>query len=55
MIDWVEALIDAGLDMPKHSDEFSVSCPFHSDKVASCSINIEKGVWICFAGCGQGR
>lgn len=54
MIDWIEALIDAGLDIPKHSDEFSVSCPFHGDKVASCSINVEKGVWICFAGCGQG-
>tara|TARA_R110002020_G_scaffold447942_2_gene660536 strand:- start:238 stop:1101 length:864 start_codon:yes stop_codon:yes gene_type:complete len=54
MVDWVEALLDAGLEIPKHSDEFSVSCPFHEDKVSSCSINIDKGVWICFAGCGQG-
>ena len=54
MIDWVEVLIDTGLDMTKHSDEFSIRCPFHDDRVNSCSINIDKGVWICFAGCGQG-
>tara|TARA_R110002020_G_scaffold280226_3_gene495995 strand:+ start:462 stop:1325 length:864 start_codon:yes stop_codon:yes gene_type:complete len=54
MIEWTEILLDSGLDFPKHSDEFSISCPFHEDKVASCSINVDKGVWICFAGCGQG-
>ena len=54
MIDWVDPLIDAGLDIPKHSDEFSIRCPFHEDRVNSCSINVDKGVWICFAGCGQG-
>ena len=54
MIDWVDILIDSGLEIPKHSDEFSIVCPFHDDQVSSCSINIDKGVWICFAGCGQG-
>jgi hypothetical protein len=32
----------------------SVRCPFHDDKTASLSLNIEKGVWKCHAGCGQG-
>ena len=31
-----------------------IACPFHLDNRASCAINLDKGVWICFAGCGQG-
>jgi len=54
MIDWAEALQKVGIDVPLGTDEFSVVCPFHDDNVASCAINIDKGVWICFAGCGQG-
>ena len=54
MIDWIEALEKVGIDVPLGIDEFSIKCPFHEDKVASCAINIDKGVWICFAGCGQG-
>tara|TARA_X000001388_G_scaffold18694_1_gene12015 strand:+ start:11633 stop:12505 length:873 start_codon:yes stop_codon:yes gene_type:complete len=54
MIDWIEALEKVGIDVPLGIDEFSIKCPFHEDNVASCAINIDKGVWICFAGCGQG-
>ena len=54
MIDWIEALQKVGIDAPLGTDEFSVICPFHDDKVASCAINVDKGLWICFAGCGQG-
>ena len=32
----------------------SVRCPFHQDRTPSLSINIEKGVWKCHAGCGSG-
>ena len=32
----------------------SVRCIFHSDRTASLSINLDKGVWRCHAGCGQG-
>jgi hypothetical protein len=31
-----------------------VRCLFHDDRTASLSINLEKGVWKCHAGCGQG-
>lgn len=31
-----------------------VKCIFHDDKKPSLSINVEKGVWHCFSGCGQG-
>lgn len=30
-------------------------CPFHDDSHPSLSVNLEKGVWICFAGCGGGN
>ena len=53
MIDWIEALQKVGIDAPLGTDEFSVICPFHDDKVASCAINVEKGVWFCFAVVGS--
>ena len=54
MIDWTTVLLDVGITPDTYKDEFSIKCPFHIDKVDSCSINVEKGVWICFAGCGSG-
>jgi len=54
MIDWTQALLNLGIDVPVGSDEISILCPFHDDNSESCSINLDKGVWICFAGCGQG-
>jgi len=54
MIDWVDVLGEVGITLPEHREETSIYCPFHEDNVTSCSINTSKGVWICFAGCGQG-
>ena len=34
--------------------ELKLLCPFHADKVPSLSFNLERGVWTCFAGCGDG-
>ena len=34
--------------------DVTVRCPFHDDRRGSLSLNIEKGVWKCHAGCGQG-
>ena len=53
MIAWADTLIEAGIDVPI-SPQFTIRCPFHEDRVDSCAINTDKGVWICFAGCGQG-
>ena len=52
--EWDSLLLEAGIDIPFGTEQFNILCPFHSDNVASCSINIGKGVWICHAGCGQG-
>ena len=53
-IDWLKALIDLGVDIPSGESQVSILCPFHHDTSESCAINLDKGVWICFAGCGQG-
>ena len=36
------------------SGYYMAKCAFHDDKTASLSINTEKGVWKCHAGCGDG-
>ena len=54
-MDWATALTDMGLSIPIGDSQVSILCPFHEDTTESCSINVEKGVWICFAGCGQGH
>ena len=46
--------MDAGIIVPNDKDEFNIECPFHDDMSPSLSINIEKGMWICHVGCGQG-
>ena len=53
-VDWGQILLKHGFDVPTDRDEFNILCPFHVDSVPSCAININKGLWICFRGCGQG-
>ena len=53
-MNWTNILIDAGLPIPIEKSEVSIVCPLHDDRVSSLSINTDKGLWICFAGCGQG-
>lgn len=52
-MDWTSVLTKYGVSVP-NAEQFVIHCPFHEDNRQSCSINIDKGVWICFAGCGQG-
>lgn len=44
----------AGLEPQKKGREWLALCPFHEDKSPSLSINTEKNVWNCWAGCGGG-
>ncbi|KKK66069.1 hypothetical protein LCGC14_2967810, partial [marine sediment metagenome] len=30
--------------------EMMILCPFHDDKNPSASVNLDTGVWDCFAG-----
>jgi len=52
-MDWYSVLTKYGVNVP-NAEQFVIHCPFHDDNRQSCSINTDKGVWICFAGCGQG-
>ena len=54
MASWAQIFLDSDFSIPVAQDQFSILCPFHDDNVQSCAINLAKGVWICFAGCGQG-
>lgn len=40
------------LPEPRHG-EHPMKCPVHEDRVASASVNREKGLWYCHA-CGAG-
>jgi putative DNA primase/helicase len=42
-----QSLSASGRDVP-------VRCPFHPDKTASMSLNVEKGVWRCHGPCNTG-
>ena len=52
--DWASILADVGIDVPISNAQFNIACPFHIDNQPSLSINIDKGVWICHVGCGEG-
>jgi hypothetical protein len=53
-----QAYYEARLDRLSRQDakgEVSTHCPFHDDRTASFSVNMNKGVWCCHAGCGGGN
>jgi len=54
-VDWVNTLLEMGMDIPIDKAQIIIQCPFHDDKHNSCSINTDEGKWICFRGCGQGN
>ena len=54
-----QAYFDARLEKlgkPNGSGWAQARCPFHEDREASLSVNLEgtRGGWKCFAGCGSG-
>jgi 5S rRNA maturation endonuclease (ribonuclease M5) len=52
--DWYEILKALHLDPPIDGGEYQIICPLHDEHRPSCSINVDTGKWICFAGCGAG-
>ena len=41
-----------GIDLHGSGPNRSAKCPFHDDRTASLSVNIEQGVYLCHA-CGE--
>lgn len=42
------------VDLKPRGRELWGCCPFHDDRSPSLAVNVDKGVWICRAGCGGG-
>ena len=40
---------------PQANGQVYTHCPLHIDTRQSFSINLEKGLWKCHAGCGSGN
>jgi hypothetical protein len=41
-------------ERPREDGEWDMYCPLHEDRSRSAQLNIERGVWHCFAGCDGG-
>lgn len=48
--DFRSVLAHYGLTPVGHGDQAKIHCPFHEDERPSCSVNLEKGLFHCFAG-----
>ena len=53
--DFRAVLLHYGLIVVGSGDQAKVLCPFHDDERPSCSVNLTKGLWHCFRGCGAGN
>lgn len=50
LTDVIEKLLDTPI--PERSQNAMVRCPFHGDEHASMSVDLDRGLWVCF-GCGE--
>lgn len=51
----LERVLDQyGIELSRQSGRLMCRCPFHADGTPSMSIDLAKGVWNCFSGCGGG-
>src|SRR5512133_4019159 len=50
LTDVIEGLL--GHPVPERSQNAMVRCPFHGDDRPSMSIDLDRGLWVCF-GCGE--
>ena len=53
--DFHAVLTHYGLKLVGSGEQAKMLCPFHDDERPSCSVNLGKGLWHCFRGCGAGN
>ena len=53
--DFRAVLAHYGIAPIGQGEQAKVPCPFHDDERPSCSVNLTKGLWHCFRGCGAGN
>lgn len=47
-------LEERGITLKGSGSQRTCRCPFHEDGSPSFSVNVDKQVWKCFVGCGEG-
>jgi len=50
-----ELLESLGIRGRMSGSNISAPCPFHQDSNPSFSVNVDRGIFNCFAGCGSGN
>lgn len=53
-VDMLDLVSRHGAKMRTFGKRASGRCPFHDDRMASFSVDLERKLWHCFAGCGGG-
>ncbi len=47
-------LTSRGVKLIGQAPKLKAKCPFHEDKTPSLSLDLDRGLWNCHAGCGGG-
>lgn len=53
-LDYVSFYSGEGVRLQGDGAERTALCPFHDDRQTSLAVNVETGLWTCYAGCGGG-
>lgn len=48
-MNYIKFLEDRNIDCEKKGNDVFISCPFHSENDASCSVHIDNGIFNCFS------
>lgn len=50
----ISLVVGSRIQLVRKGKDFKACCPFHDEKTPSFTVNIAKGYWKCFGGCGGG-
>ncbi len=53
-VDMLDLVTKNGAKMRSFGRRASGTCPFHEDRLSSFSVDLDRKLWNCFAGCGGG-
>lgn len=53
-VDMADLAGQYGVRLRAYGRRASARCPFHEDRLASMSLDLDRKLWHCFSGCGGG-
>jgi DNA primase len=53
-MNYLDLALSLGINGYLANKELRARCPLHADENPSFSVNVNTGLWTCFAGCGSG-